>query len=102
MSVQHLTSQNFDTVLADGKPVLVDFFATWCGPCKMLAPVLEQLSEEFGNTAAICKIDVDQEMTLAQRYGVQSVPTLVLFKDGKEAARLVGYHSKNDLAAMLG
>ena len=102
MSVQHLTSANFDTVIAGAQPVLVDFFATWCGPCKMLSPVIEQLAAELEGKAAVCKLDIDQEMAIAELYGVQSVPTVVLFQNGREMGRIVGYQPKTAILNLLG
>lgn len=81
--------------------VLVDFFADWCGPCKMLAPVLDELAEETDGKAKIGKINVDQERDLAKKFRVMSVPSILFFKDGKEMDRMVGAHSKEDLLAKI-
>ena len=94
-----LTSQNFETeVLQSEKPVLVDFWATWCGPCMRQAPIIEEFAAE-GYTVG--KVDVDQEPALAQQFRIMSIPTLLVFKNGKEANRVVGLTSKNDLLALL-
>ena len=94
-----LTSQNFETeVLQSEKPVLVDFWATWCGPCMRQAPIVEEIADE-GYTVG--KVDVDQEPALAQQFRIMSIPTLLVFKNGKEANRVVGLTSKNDLLALL-
>lgn len=94
-----ITSQNFEEeVLKSEKPVLVDFWATWCGPCMRQAPIVEALAEEG---YAVGKIDVDQEPALAQKYGIMSIPTLVIFKDGKEVNRVVGLTNKETLKGML-
>ena len=81
--------------------VLVDFFATWCGPCRMIAPSVEQLAAEFEGRAVVGKVDVDQEPALAQRFGVMSIPTLVVLKGGKVVEQAVGARGKQDIAAMI-
>lgn len=102
MAILHLTEQDFDTEIANAAvPVLVDFWATWCGPCKMLAPVLEQVDEALAGGAKICKVDVDQQPALAARFGIMSIPTLLFFRDGKQTDKMVGAHSKEDILAAL-
>lgn len=97
--VKEITEQNFEKeVLESEKPVLVDFWATWCGPCRRQAPVVEKLAEEG---YAVGKVDVDQEMGLAQRFKVMSIPTLIIFKGGKESKRLVGLTPKETLEGLL-
>ena len=89
MSVLHLTEGAFDSAVAQGV-VLVDFWADWCGPCKMLAPTIDQLAETYEGKATIAKIDVDAEPNLARRFGVMSIPTVIILKDGAEVDRKVG------------
>jgi len=96
-----LNKENFDEVINGTKPVLVDFWATWCGPCKMLAPTIEELAEELKDEIVVAKLDVDQVQDIAVKYQVMSIPTLVLFKDGKEVKRTVGFRPKAQLLDFL-
>jgi len=90
-----ITSQNFEAeVLKSEQPVMVDFFATWCGPCQILAPTVEELAQEYKGKAKIGKLDIDQNQELASQYQVMSVPTLIFFKDGQEVDRIMGVQSK--------
>ena len=100
MAVQ-LTSANFDQTAAGEKPVLVDFWAPWCGPCRMIAPVIEEIAAEFDGKAVVGKVNVDEDPSLAQRYGVMSIPTLIILKGGKVVEQAVGARGKADVAAML-
>lgn len=94
-----VSDSNFEQhVLKSTKPVLVDFWAAWCQPCLMLAPIVDQVASEKADSLAVVKLDVDANQQTAMTYGVQSIPTLVLFKDGKEVKRLVGYMPKQKLA----
>ena len=97
----HLNSQSFEEVIAGEQPVLVDFWATWCGPCRMIAPVIEQVAAEFEGRAVVGKVDVDEEPGLAQRFGVMSIPTLVVLKDGKVVEQAVRARGTADVAAMI-
>ena len=98
---QHFDSRTFEQAIAGDKPVLVDFWATWCGPCRMIAPVIEEIAADFEGRAVVGKVDVDQEPGLAQRFGVMSIPTLIIFKGGKVVEQAVGARGKADVAAML-
>lgn len=99
--VEEINTQEFDNLLKDKKPIVCDFFATWCGPCKMLAPVMEQAFEEYGGKAVFVKVDVDKNMDLAARYGVMSIPYVAVFKDGEMAAKTVGYSTKSEMKEFL-
>lgn len=84
------STKEFDDLLAKEKFVLVDFWATWCAPCRMIAPVIEKLSEQYEGKISVAKVDVDQQQELSIRYGIQSIPTVILFKDGKIATKEIG------------
>ena len=102
MAELNITSLNFENeVLNADKPVLLDFYADWCGPCKMLAPVVHEIAEENAGTIKVGKINVDEQMELAMRFQVSSIPMLVVFKNGKAVARSVGYRPKAEIAAMV-
>lgn len=90
-------STNFDTIIKSEKPVLIDFFATWCGPCKTLAPILKEVKDNLGEGITIIKIDVDKNQPLASKYQVRGVPTMILFQDGKQLWRQSGVLSKQEI-----
>ena len=101
-NVVNVTDVSFGTdVLQSGVPVLVDFWASWCGPCKMVGPIVEELADDFAGKVKVCKLNVDENTKTAQAYGVMSIPTLILFKNGKEVDRVVGFRPKADLAELL-
>lgn len=102
MSVLKITKDNFEKeVMQSEKPILLDFWASWCGPCKMVGPVVEQVAEETADVARVGKINVDEEQELAQAFKVMSIPTLLVMKDGKVVKSTVGVQSKQMLLSML-
>ena len=97
-----LTDDNFsDEVLSAEMPVLVDFWATWCGPCRMIAPIVEELSSEYEGKAKVCKLDVDTAQKTAAEFGIRSIPTLLIFKEGKVADQLIGVVPKQQITEKL-
>jgi thioredoxin 1 len=101
-NVVNLTETNFDEeVLRSPVPVLVDFWAEWCGPCKMIAPILDELADEYDGRVKIGKINIDNEQALASQHGIRAIPTLLVFKDGQVAEQIVGLKSKKDLKSNL-
>ena len=99
--MEQVNTQKFDELLNGDKTVVCDFFATWCGPCKMLAPVMEEVSKEFEDKAVFVKVDVDENMDLAKRYGIMSIPLVAIFKDGDMKAKSLGYTSKSETKEFL-
>jgi thioredoxin 1 len=100
-AVQHVTDANFDATLQGGKPVLVDFWAPWCGPCRIIGPIVEELAPSYQGKAVIAKMNVDDNPGVAQRFGVTSIPTLMMFKDGKLVDRMVGAMPKGELQKFI-
>ncbi len=101
-SIVHTSDATFDKdVLKSDKPVLLDFWAEWCGPCKMIAPVLDELATEFQGKVKIGKVNIDEHQDLAARFGVRAIPTLLVIKNGQVAEQMVGAKSKRDLKASL-
>lgn len=99
---QKITSVNFDTMVKNAEgPVLVDFWATWCMPCRMLAPVIDDVASAYAGKLAVGKINVDEEPALAEQFGIMSIPTLILFKNGEAKEKLVGLHPKEAIERML-
>ena len=97
-----ISDSNFESeVLQSTKPVLVDFWAPWCGPCRMLAPIIEQVAAEMGDSVKICKLDVDDNKVIAAKYSVMSIPTVIIFKNGQIADKFVGARPKTEIMDML-
>ncbi|MEY4862528.1 MAG: thioredoxin TrxA [Pseudomonadota bacterium] len=102
MTIKHTTDDQFDTdVLQSGQPVLVDYWAEWCGPCRMIAPLLDELDKDYADKVQIVKVNVDDNPGSAQRFGIRGIPTLKLFRGGQEVATQVGAVSKAQLKAFL-
>ena len=99
----HLTGDTFDQAVKDAgsKPMMVDFFAEWCGPCKMAAPIIDELATEYKDKAVVAKVDVDASQDLAQKYGVMSIPTVVMLKDGEEVDKQIGFIGKEGYEKMI-
>jgi len=100
--VKDISDSSFETdVLQSDRPVLVDFWAEWCAPCRMLAPTVAQVAEKYSQSARVVKLNVDNNPTVSQRYGIKGIPTLILFKNGKEEERVVGATSKEAISRMI-
>jgi thioredoxin 1 len=101
-NIKHITDSSFDQdVVKSGKPVLLDFWAEWCGPCKMIAPILEEVAKDYGDKVQIAKINVDENQEIPAKFGIRGIPTLILFKNGEIAAQKVGALAKSQLTAFL-
>lgn len=102
MPAIHVSDTDFEeVVLKSTLPVLVDFYAEWCGPCKMAAPIIDEMAEEYDGKVVIVKLDVDQNQETAGKFGVMSIPTMVLFKDGKEVERKVGFGGRTGIESLI-
>ena len=96
-----VTAQNFEQVISGEKPVLIDFWASWCGPCRMLAPVIEELATELADVCAVGKVNVDDEPSLAEKFGIMSIPTLIVMENGEIVNQSLGARPKKAILAML-
>lgn len=105
-NIKHPTKDEFELILNDNKVVFVDFWATWCGPCQMISPIIEQIADEYVEKMPVAKVDIDQNRELAEKYKIMSIPTIILFENGKEVKRLVGAKSSaeyiNEINNILG
>ena len=100
--ITELDSSNFESTVTNGSvPVIVDFWAPWCGPCKAIAPILDELSIELGDSVKICKVNIDNNSEIASKYEIRAIPTILIFKDGAVADTVVGLPSKDDLKVKL-
>ncbi|MED3835238.1 thioredoxin [Peribacillus frigoritolerans] len=100
MTIEHVTDDNFASEIREGL-VLVDFWAPWCGPCKMIAPVLNEIDEEMGNQVKIVKLNVDENSDTTSEYGVMGIPALILFKDGEKVDQVIGFQPKEAISALI-
>ncbi len=96
-----ITDANFEELVNSGKPMVLDFWAEWCGPCRMVGPIIDELAEEYKGRVKICKVNVDENPVTAARFGISSIPTMVLIKNGSLVETLIGGRPKNDLKAFL-
>ncbi len=102
MSVVTITSNNFDEeVIKSEKPVLIDFWASWCGPCKMVSPIIDEVANEVINSVKVGKVNVDEQTELATKFGIMSIPTLIVFKNGEVSNKAVGVRSKQEILELL-
>ncbi len=98
-----INKENFEAEVTNSDiPVLVDFWATWCGPCQMLSPIVAEIAKDFAGKVKVCKVNVDDEPELANRFGISSIPTLILFKSGAPVAKSIGYKTKEQLVSFIG
>lgn len=102
MSVTELNKDNFEKeVMEANVPVLIDFWASWCGPCRMMSPVIDKISEEMGNKLKVCKVNVDENHELAEKYEIMTIPAFIVIKNGAEAGRTIGVQPKEDILKLI-
>jgi thioredoxin 1 len=102
MTEMNITKENFEAeVMNSNKPVLIDFWAPWCGPCRMLSPIISEIAEEYGDKVKVCKVNVDEQGELASTFGVMSIPTLVVIKEGKVVNSVTGVRPKDQIVSMF-
>lgn len=99
--ITHLTRENIDAMIASSEPVLVDFWASWCGPCRMVAPIIDELAEEYAGKAHVCKVNVDDQRKLAERYRIMTIPTVAVFKNGELLEKSIGAKPKDTFVEMI-
>ena len=92
-----VNQEEFEKIIESDRPVLVDFYATWCGPCKMLSPIVDELSSEYAGKVKVCKVNTDENMSLSSKFQITSIPCLIIFKEGRPVRKIVGFKPKNDI-----
>ncbi|MDR1906054.1 MAG: thioredoxin [Clostridiales bacterium] len=100
-NIVKVTDANFEEIIKGDKPVLIDFYADWCMPCKMLAPFISEIADDFKGKAVICKVNIDENAEITDKFGIKSIPTLIIFKDGEPVDKVVGFANKFRLSEML-
>ena len=102
MNITELNNENFEMeVLQSEKPVLIDFWASWCGPCRMMSPVVDNIAETMGDKVKVCKVNIDENQALAEKYEVMTIPTFLVIRNGKETGRTIGVQPKEDILKLI-